>query len=294
MQADLLKESALPQMNFATGAWLLLAGFISISLISYLLTEFFDSKKATFWLVLSDQKKRKKKILNLKIFRIICWTSCILWLILLLQGIYLIQSGYSVEIGAVDPALLGKTATRTRGKGGLILLLIKYFPYLLIIGSGGMFSVSLAVALETIPKEIRRLEKFERDIQSASNEEKQILLDKILNIASQLQKNELQKIEKLEIKEKKRKEALNGYPDWLEDETQEGWLFNADTSKIKRFYKEHYEKNKQEFIKEETGEIRDIKPPVITKTLLLTKREALSDWRYYLKNGWIPTTPKWK
>ncbi len=281
-------------MNFTTGAWFLLAGIISISVINYLNEELVNPKKATYWLELSDKKKRLKKIVNLKMLLIICWISSALWLTLLGQGIYLIQSGYSVEFGDVDPALLGKTAARTRGKGALLLPLIKYFPYFLIAGSIIAFLQSIAEAWLHIPKEIKRLEEFDRDIQSAADEEKKVLLEKVLNKASQLQKVELQRIERLEIKEKRKKEALDGNPEWLDGKQQEGWLLNPETSRIKRFYKEPEETNNRGFIKEETGEVKDRESPLITKTLLLTKREALSDWRYYLKNGWIPTSPKWK
>ena len=70
------------------------------------------------------------------------------------------------------------------------------------------------------------------------------------------------------------------------------WLIDKDLVWYKRFYVENNPNNKK-FIVEQTGKLIPNKPPVITKRLLLTIKEAKSDWKYYLNNGWLPTDKKW-
>ena len=49
----------------------------------------------------------------------------------------------------------------------------------------------------------------------------------------------------------------------------------------------------KQYIVEETCKINSNQPPEITKKNKLTIKEAKSDWKYYLNNGWLPTTKKW-
>ena len=50
------------------------------------------------------------------------------------QGLHLIQSGYDIDLTKADPSAIGRTAARSRGKGGIILLIIQFFPYFLVGG----------------------------------------------------------------------------------------------------------------------------------------------------------------
>ena len=40
------------------------------------------------------------------------------------------------EIPSIDPNVAARTSTRARGKGGIILLAIKFFPQFLVFGYG--------------------------------------------------------------------------------------------------------------------------------------------------------------
>jgi hypothetical protein len=48
----------------------------------------------------------------------------------------LLSSGYDIDLTKADPSTLGRTAARARGKGGIILLIIQFFPYFLVGGYG--------------------------------------------------------------------------------------------------------------------------------------------------------------
>ena len=85
-------------------------------------------------------------------------------------------------------------------------------------------------------------------------------------------------------KKQRLKDLLNTEPDFLKDKNAEGWLIDKDLVWYKRFYVENNPNNKK-FIVEQTGKLIPNKPPVITKRLLLTQKEAKSDWKYYLNDG---------
>ena len=44
----------------------------------------------------------------------------------------------------------------------------------------------------------------------------------------------------------------------------------------------------------QNGKILPNQDPEITKELKLSIKEAKSDWKYYLNNGWLPTDKKWE
>jgi hypothetical protein len=53
-------------------------------------------------------------------------------------GLFLL-SGWSDPLAAADPAAMNEAASRSRGRGGIILIAISYWPYVLI-GLGGYFA----------------------------------------------------------------------------------------------------------------------------------------------------------
>ena len=90
-----------------------------------------------------------------------------------MQGLWLIHSGYSIDLGGSDPSSLGRNAARGRGGGGLVILIIIFFPYLLIGGFGFLAYKTFTFANDELPKKLKRLEDHEKEIQSMSIEKRQ-------------------------------------------------------------------------------------------------------------------------
>ena len=239
-----------------------------------------------------DSRKRANKINALKVARIIAWLALPIQLIVAWQGLWLIHSGYSFDLSGSDPSSLGRNTARGRGRGGFILLIIMFFPYLLIGGFGFLAYQTFTFANDELPKKLKRLEDHEKEIQSMSIEKRQQWTEEMRMREEEEIRAEEKKLEAQREKERRLKQAINTDPDWLDDPSKEGWLVCG--SRIKRFYRAPNRSN-DDWITEETGSaVKFNQPPVITKTLKLTKREARSDWKYYLKNFYVITTPKWK
>ena len=100
--------------------------------------------------------------------------------------------------------------------------------------------------------------------------------------------------DKKKISKSQKKIIQNKEPEFLSDETKEGWLIDQKNIWCKRFY---LEKNPnadlKQYVVEQTGKLLPNQPPEITKELKLKIKEAKSDWKYYLNNGWLPTDKKW-
>jgi len=56
-------------------------------------------------------------------------------LIMVFQGFHLWNQGWDI---ALDPETAGKAAAKARGKGGIIVLIIQFFPQFLVFGYGGL------------------------------------------------------------------------------------------------------------------------------------------------------------
>jgi len=96
------------------------------------------------------------------------------------------------------------------------------------------------------------------------------------------------------ISKSERKTLLNKEPEFLTDENIEGWLVDQKNTWYKRFYLvNNPNADLKQYVVEETGKIISNQPPEITKKNKLTIKEAKSDWKYYLNNGWLPTDKKW-
>jgi len=101
-------------------------------------------------------------------------------------------------------------------------------------------------------------------------------------------------VEKNQISKVQKKTIMNIEPEFLADENAEGWLVDQKNIWFKRFYIEsNPNADLKQYVVEETGKIISNQPPEITKKNKLTIKEAKSDWKYYLNNGWLPTTKKW-
>jgi len=101
---------------------------------------------------------------------------------------------------------------------------------------------------------------------------------------------------KNKISKSERQTLANKEPEFLTDKNEEGWIVDARNNWFKRFYLENNPNENtdlKQYIVEETCKINSNQPPEITKKNKLTIKEAKSDWKYYLNNGWLPTTKKW-
>ena len=100
--------------------------------------------------------------------------------------------------------------------------------------------------------------------------------------------------DKNKISKSQKKILKNKEPDFLSDETKEGWLIDQKNIWCKRYYLENNPNaDLKKYVVEQTGKIIPNQPPEITKELKLKIKEAKSDWKYYLNNGWLPTDKKW-
>ncbi len=100
--------------------------------------------------------------------------------------------------------------------------------------------------------------------------------------------------DKKKISKSKKKILQNKDPDFLIDETKEGWLIDQKNIWCKRFYLENNPNaDLKKYVVEQTGKIIPNQPPEITKELKLKIKEAKSDWKYYLNNGWLPIDKQW-
>ena len=111
-------------MSVQLGGWLALLGYVG-------------SAASIYWLstVIQEPTQRARAIRP--------WASlCVLIcsgaaLVMVFQGFHLWNQGWDVSINQMDPSALGKTASRARGRGGIILLIMQFFPQFLVFGYGG-------------------------------------------------------------------------------------------------------------------------------------------------------------
>lgn len=61
--------------------------------------------------------------------------ACVL---MVFQGFHLWNQGWDSPLSQMDPGLAGRTAARSRGKGGTILLAIQFMPQFLVFGYAGL------------------------------------------------------------------------------------------------------------------------------------------------------------
>lgn len=61
-------------------------------------------------------------------------------------GLMLLGDGWENPLAGADPGAVGKASTHARGKGGVVLLVIAFWPYVMI-GSGGYLGWQYAAIL---------------------------------------------------------------------------------------------------------------------------------------------------
>lgn len=72
---------------------------------------------------------------SIKLFQLAVIISILASLYNLLAGIYLL-SGWEDPLASASSEEIGKASARSGGKGGIVILLIKYWPYALIAWGG--------------------------------------------------------------------------------------------------------------------------------------------------------------
>lgn len=58
--------------------------------------------------------------------------------VMVFQGFHLWNQGWDSPLSNMDPGLAGRTAARSRGKGGIFLLAIQFLPQFLVFGYAGL------------------------------------------------------------------------------------------------------------------------------------------------------------
>ncbi len=100
--------------------------------------------------------------------------------------------------------------------------------------------------------------------------------------------------DKNKVSKSQKKILKNKEPEFLSDKTKEGWLIDQENIWCKRFYlKNNPNADLKQYVVLQNGKILPNQDPEITKELELSIKEAKSDWNYYLKDGWLPTSKKW-
>ena len=110
-------------MSFEVGAWLMLLGFFGLAGSAALLGNFIevDSELA-------------KVVRPLAAIGVLVFSGAAL--VMLFQGLHLWNQGWDGPISQMDPSAAGRNAARARGKGGIVLLAIQFFPQFLVFGYG--------------------------------------------------------------------------------------------------------------------------------------------------------------
>ena len=270
-------------MGGQTASWFLLIGLITFAFSN---AKSFDEE---LFLVVENKQKKETEEKAIQNAKYLAWICIAINLIVVFQGFHLLQSGYSFDI---DPELAAKTSARARGKGGIIILLLRYFPYFLIGGYGYFVYESFKKVLKYLPDRLNKLEKASTRFQSMSSNEKEKTLKDIFKKKEAIVQKEKANKDALDLLEKTRKEALKVEPKFLTNENEEGWIVDPNFEWYKRFFLE-INPNGKTFIIEQTGKPISNKPPIIKKQLRLLQKEAKSDYKYYLNNGWYPCGKKW-
>ena len=102
-------------MNHEVGGVLSLLGFAGLLGGCYLINH-------------SDANSSKEKLGSFLV--LISAASAV---VMIFQGFHLWNEGWSIEI---DGDVAAKASTRARGRGGIIILIIKFFPQFLVFGYG--------------------------------------------------------------------------------------------------------------------------------------------------------------
>ena len=110
-------------MNGSTAAWFALIGF----LFPILFTSNVTNKSE------GDSLEQIQGSIKAKALSILCILGAFSCLVMVLQGLHLWGGWEAPQFDSSDVATI---STKARGRGGIILLLIRFFPQFLVFGYG--------------------------------------------------------------------------------------------------------------------------------------------------------------
>lgn len=103
-------------MTFETASWTAMIGFIGV-FSAYPFYRF-------------PQKAALRKVCA--VFLVLTALCCIA---MILQGFHL-WGRWDIDLSSADPSTIGRTAAKSRGRGGIVLAAIQFFPQFLVFGYG--------------------------------------------------------------------------------------------------------------------------------------------------------------
>ena len=159
-------------MGHQAAGWFLLAGFLAWIIAAS------SSPKMADYDVLLNKEKVKQKINTIQVCKKFLLVVIALQVPAIFQGIYLIGSGYESFLTNADPDAMGRTAARGRGRGGIVLLIIQFFPYFLI-GGYGFFVYSLLDSYKTENKRIKSLQTIYSYLSDKTTAESKLLIERV-------------------------------------------------------------------------------------------------------------------
>ena len=118
-------------MSVEVGGWLSLIGFVGLALC------------VGGW----NKSERGSTLETLSAVGVL--VSGLAAVVMVFQGFHLWNTGWDIDLSQMDPSVAGKTAARGRGRGGIILLVIQFFPQFLVFGYGAVLWQASPVIRQT-------------------------------------------------------------------------------------------------------------------------------------------------
>jgi hypothetical protein len=119
------------QMSVEIGGWLSLLGIFGLALC------------ATGW----NKSERGSTLENLSAVGVL--VCAVAALAMVFQGFHLWNTGWEIDLRQMDTDVAGRTAARARGRGGIILLVIQFFPQFLVFGYGAVLWQASSIIRES-------------------------------------------------------------------------------------------------------------------------------------------------
>lgn len=140
-------------MDASTAGWVLLIAVALFFVVPFLLPRNLTSTQVC------ERSKRLDLILRYQLYQFVAGFALIMQVVSAWQGVHLLQSGYDVNLFETDSSVAARTAARGRGRGGIIILIIQFFP-LFLLGGYGWLAKETYGFLAIARKRLRVLEKI--------------------------------------------------------------------------------------------------------------------------------------
>lgn len=272
----------------------------------------------------NDQSFRDKKYIKeassteltfrLRISLISLFLAILFCFLMVLQGLHLWNIGYIWDGFNITSGEAAKLTIRSRGKGGLFLLILRIFknftPQIIVFAYGYIFLKNIGlvkVILQSYPNIPLRVSQEKANLKERSEKVKKATeaimkwpKEKRVEYLRQLQekndrKNEINNRTSTELEVKvpegrELNEILLNEPEWLDNEKEEGWLIDPKNNYCKSFIIE--KKTKREtFIRVQESKKNNIESSFKeNRSFRLNRMDALGTWRNHLIRGWKVTS----